>query len=97
MEDGIYILAVWLNKLPSEIGELSMVQFSELIYQLSRKINWEVHLAALPAGNELKQEFHPLAPDTRTVHQERGAVKTKDTDLSFDAFEEAMREFVRRE
>lgn len=73
-----------------------MIQFNALIYQLSRKINWEVHLAAIPAGNKLDNKYNPLTADKEAArakaHRERGA--NKENQESLESFELRLRSFV---
>jgi len=73
-----------------------MIQFNEIIYQLSRKLNWEVQVAALSAGNKLDNKYNPLVvnpDDARArVRRERG-VKHEDQE-SLESFEVRLRAFV---
>lgn len=78
-----------------------MVQFNELIHALSRKLNWDTQMAALPAGNKPKRETFPLAPDKEHVRRKgrgRGVKKanTQRVAETFDSFEKQMRNFVGR-
>lgn len=73
-----------------------MVQFNELIYRLSRNINWDVQVAAVAAGCKLDSKYHPLSVDPDDEHRRsRGKeVKHTNNDVSFDQFEKSIRDFV---
>lgn len=78
-----------------------MVQFNELIHALSRKLNWDTQMAALPAGNKPKKETFPLSPDRDRIRRKgrgRGVKKanTQRVAETFDSFEKQMRNFVGR-
>lgn len=78
-----------------------MTQFNELIHALSRRLNWDTQMAALPAGNKPKKETFPLSPDRdrkRRISRGRGVKKanTQRVAETFDSFEKRMRSFVGR-
>lgn len=74
-----------------------MIQFNNLIHHLSRKLNWEVQVAAIPAGNKLEYKYHPLSADEeairKTVRQNKNIKIENDT--SFEAFEQRIRGFIK--
>jgi hypothetical protein len=59
------VLGVHLKRLPEEIGELTMYSFIQYLEQLGKKVNWDYHMAALPAGVKPDEKYHPLSPSLK--------------------------------
>lgn len=74
-----------------------MVQFNELIYRLSRNINWDVQVAAVAAGCKLDTQYHPLTVNPDEEHRRsRGESHKEDNNgVSLDQFEKSIRSFVK--
>jgi hypothetical protein len=49
-----------MNKLPEEIGKLTLYQFYSLISGLGKKVNWDAHVVAMPVSGKYDETKHPL-------------------------------------
>ena len=47
---------------PKSIGELTMYQFSSILQQLGKQVNWDLQIAGLPLGGKIDQKYHPFSP-----------------------------------
>lgn len=75
---------------------MTMVQFNLLTFHLSRKINWDVQVAALSAGNPLEAKYHPLSvdPDLERKRNRGEQVRNNNNGQSLEEFEARLREYV---
>ncbi len=63
LEQGIYVLCKYYNKLPYEVGELTMIQFNKLLAELGRSIDWDLQVALLPVSGKFSDKsVYPLYP-----------------------------------
>lgn len=43
---------------------MTYLQYTNIISGINQKINWDIHLSALPLSGEIKDELNPLYSET---------------------------------